>query len=174
MGTEWLHVLILEEKIRVRDLGDPSATSDFLAMPETVLTGSNIKIGGKDYPVMAVYEALLYQLGERMLFVKPKDRIVSEMLYDLAILEANTNILESAIGLFDLSLEYGFRDPELIEAKKREYSAVIAGRKRRPYLIAGACLLSLIGFLVFAYRKKWFFLSREQYRKHKKKAYSPS
>lgn len=166
MGSEWLHVLILKEMIRARDAGEKSPDSDFIVLPDHISPASTMSIGGENRPVESVHQAFLYQLGERMIFVKPKDRIVSEMLFDLAILEAETNILESAIELLDLSLLYGFRDPGLIEAKKAEYSSLIAKRERRPYIIATLVFLALVACLIQAYRKKSFFLSRAAYRKH--------
>lgn len=104
-GSEWLHLKILEAKIK--NLKDVSG--QFLI---------NINFGKEDVPksklskeeLERLKDVLYYQLNERITFIKPKDEIISILLFELAntvkIIEDN----KSAIEIYALSKEYGFRD----------------------------------------------------------------
>lgn len=104
-GSEWLHLKILEAKIK--NLKD--VTGQFLintsfgeeAVPKSKLSKEELE---------RLKEALYYQINERITFIKPKDEIISILLFELAntvkIIEDN----KSAMKIYDLSKKYGFRD----------------------------------------------------------------
>lgn len=109
---------------------------------------------------------LIYQLKERMVFVKPKDAVVANLLFSLSVIESHTDVVEEAIPLTKMAVEYGFRDNGLVAGKMALYQrARFLGKLRSagPFVLVG---LALVAFAVFACKKKWLFLSRSAYRKH--------
>ena len=70
-------------------------------------------------------KALRYQLGERMLFVKPTDPVVADLLFSFATLEANTRVLEPAVELLQLAKEYGYHDSAELDARMARYQKTI-------------------------------------------------
>lgn len=104
-GSEWLHVKILEAKIK----GEAFVTSDFLlntnfgtdTIPQSKLTENELK---------KLKATLVYQLNERMTFVKPKNQIVALLLFDLGnvltLLESQSN----AAAVYDMADKYGYSD----------------------------------------------------------------
>jgi len=103
--SEWLHAKILEAKIK----GDAFITSDFLlntnfgidTIPQSKLTENELK---------KLKATLVYQLNERMTFIKPENKIMALLLFDLgnvlALLESQAN----AAAVYDLANEYGYSD----------------------------------------------------------------
>ena len=166
-GSEWLHEVILKEKIRMRDYGSEARVSDFLLVPQEFDSEFKIQVSGKEFTPQEVAEAIFYQLNERMVFVKPEDPIVAELLFDYAMIEANTRVLESSIEILDLADLYGFPNVALIEEKKMKYQKTIDIAKRMPFVWGALAIIIFLFFLFYAYRKKWFFLSSVGYKKYK-------
>lgn len=75
-GTEWLHVAILETKLKIQD------HPDWLAQ-HSVLDGER-----KRKPA-EVEQALEYQLNERLYFIKGNDPIMCDLFYEAARLTAD-------------------------------------------------------------------------------------
>lgn len=126
-GSEWLHKKILETKIAMES--DP----DFLRENHIIRFGDatewstdfTYEYDGTTYWSFDLARALYYQLSERMLFVKPADPVVANLLYSLAILEANTRTLEPAVEFLQLSKEYGYHDTTDIDARIARYQEII-------------------------------------------------
>lgn len=78
----------------------------------------------------AILEALYFQLGERLLFVKPKDPVVADLLYCLATIEAKTRILEPAVELLAMAREYGYHDVATLDAERARCRRCFAQRGR--------------------------------------------
>ena len=78
-GSEWLHVKILEAKLK----GDSAINGSFLI--NTSFGEAPVPITGlsKDWLNILRYH-LFYQLNERISFVKPKDKIVATLLFEFA------------------------------------------------------------------------------------------
>ncbi len=77
-GTEWLHLAILETKLKLK------ADKNWLAQ-HSVLDGQ------RERGALAIEHALEYQLNERMYFIKEKDPIMCDLFYEAAAVTQNTN-----------------------------------------------------------------------------------
>lgn len=165
-GTEWLHVMILQTRIKLKQ--DPSYLDKnrVLDISEQVSGKTIIDLDGQRFSTKQVANALLYQLSERMFFVKPPDPVVADLLFAYARLEAGTVDVESGLQLLEMARDYGFRDQALLEGETSRYRSAILMQKARTAATMVLGGLALLSFLVFAYRKKWFFLSRSEYRRH--------
>jgi hypothetical protein len=102
-NSEWIHVKILEAKIK----GEQFYTSDFLLnmnfgpadLPASSLSGKQLyKLSG----------ALYYQLNERVSFVKPKEKIVARLLFDLGNIAFLLGEYSNAEWDYKRAKEYGF------------------------------------------------------------------
>jgi len=110
-GSEWLHLRILEAKIN--NLSNVSG--QFLintsfgdkGTPETKLSKPELEVLAK-----AVY----YQVNERMSFIKPKDKVISILLFELGNLVRLKGESENAVRIYNLAKEYGFHD-EIVNAR---------------------------------------------------------
>jgi len=126
-GTEWLHVAILETKLAME--ADPAylATRHILPVEEEKERPLQYSLvyGGEAYSGDRLIKALYYQLGERMLFVKPADPVVADLLYTLALVEVNARVLEPAVELLALAKEYGYPDVADIDARMARYQEMI-------------------------------------------------
>jgi tetratricopeptide (TPR) repeat protein len=103
--SEWIHVKILEAKIQ----GNNSVNTLFLlntefgndAKPQTKLSKEKL---------IELSDALYFQLNERISFVKPKEKIVALLLFELGNIALLTGNYKDAIADFDQAKEYGFQD----------------------------------------------------------------
>lgn len=113
-GSEWLHLKILEAKIKnIKDVsGKFLINTDFgqEEVPKNELSKTELE---------KLKDALYYQLNERMSFIEPKDNVISVLLFELAnivkIIEKN----KTAIEIYERSKEYGLEN-ELIN-KRLQY-----------------------------------------------------
>jgi len=126
-GTEWLHKKILEAKIALESDPDYLKKNHILPFADNPVQDHQFTF---DYDGRSLYldellRTLHYQLGERMLFVKPTDPVVADLLYSFAILEANTRILEPAVELLQLAKEYGYHDSTDLDARMARYQQTI-------------------------------------------------
>jgi tetratricopeptide (TPR) repeat protein len=101
--SEWIHVNILEAKIK----GDEFITTDFLL---------NNNLGNAVAPASSKTEKelvelsrqIFYQLNERMTFIKPEDKIVGLLLFELGNIYAITSDVTLALRVYDKAKEYGY------------------------------------------------------------------
>ncbi len=156
-GTEWLHARILEAKIKQAE--DPTylLKHSVLDLDWNAVTGKETEfiIHGTRIPSNAVQKALLYQLEERMQLVKPKDLVVAQLLHDYAELIAATSVLEDAIRLHQLSMEYGYPDRVAVENEVARMEHTIQMARVKPYFKYAAYLLLALGLVAFVFKKKW-------------------
>jgi hypothetical protein len=126
-GTEWLHKLILENKIRLEQNPVHLRTNRILPVDEKAVRDNafSFETGGRAYSIAEITKALAYQLNERVVFVGPPDPVVADLLYSYALMVAASLALEPAIELLDLSARYGFPDEALIASKKQEYATIV-------------------------------------------------
>ncbi|MFC4816925.1 MULTISPECIES: tetratricopeptide repeat protein [unclassified Flavobacterium] len=102
-GSEWIHVNILEAKIK----GDNYITGEFLLGTDFGNESSPKKF--LDTPkLQKLYRALFYQLNERISLVKPKDKIVATMLFELGNFRLLQKDYANAVIVFEKAKEYGF------------------------------------------------------------------
>ncbi len=102
-NSEWIHVNILQAKIK----GEKFYSTEFILKTD---------FGNKTFPtselskreLKKLHEQLLYQLSERAHFIKPKNKIMAELIYALA----NTAfVLEEYSGAtynYRLAHDYGY------------------------------------------------------------------
>lgn len=109
-GTEWLHVKILEAKIGIKS--DPAWLKKHSVLEEIDLSQASVEISVADdlrikRSLADIEAALIYQLHERLEFVKPQEAIVAELLYDLAHIFSKTRSTEHSAVVNALALKYG-------------------------------------------------------------------
>jgi len=88
-GTEWVHVLILEAKVRNATQPAAAPLVSLLVLPEILTADTLIHAGQTTRPAKDVRFAIGYQLNERLVFVKPTDPYVADLLFTLAFLDAH-------------------------------------------------------------------------------------
>jgi len=143
-GTEWVHVMILEAKAGQED---PNGAPKRLLfnLPFKFDAQTQIEAGGQMRSAGEVYKALLYQLKERLVFVKPPDSYVADLLYGLALIDANINSDQSAYDVFDLAGAYGFQDYELLTQSRSKFGYTaghMTGRAHlNPIIVCGVLFL---------------------------------
>lgn len=163
-GSEWLHEKVLEAKLK----GEQYFTSRFLLntdfgselLPSTSLTHDELN---------NLSHVLYYQLNERVSFVKPKDKIVSQLMFDLGNVAFLLRNYYDAIDDYEQAKRYGFSDPLLeirIKESERLKQMPVASLKRSKvkvynskikYYIFGISafvVLSLFMVVVLKRRKK--------------------
>lgn len=115
MQTEWLHVRILETKIRLQAEPDRLSKHSITGVDYGKIREANDSLTteqGEKKP-RDIQKALFRQLSVRMLFVKPQDAIVAHLLKELALCEAQLGILENAEAYALLAVKYGLPVEEL-------------------------------------------------------------
>lgn len=147
-GTEWLHREILLAKIRMK--GDPNSLhrNHILPLPANLSKQSRVDIGGESYSIDQIRTALIYQLSERMLFVKAPDPVVADLLFTFGWLECQTQIVESGIGLLKMAKDYGYPDTAAIATKIADSESAIRFRKLRRIGEIAVWLAGLTGIVV--------------------------
>lgn len=113
-NSEWIHVKILEAKIK----GQQFYTTNFLLntdfgtalLPKTTLSTSFL---------LDLHIALYYQLNERISFVKPEEKIVAQLLFDLGNMAFIFGRYDNAKADFEQAKKYGFSG-QLIENRVKE------------------------------------------------------
>lgn len=104
-GSEWIHVKILENKLEKRTL-ENLLDIDF----------GNYKTPTSKYKKPELIEFIndvSYQLSERTQFVKPTDKIVGKLYFELGNALSIVYDLESAQKAYNLSKQYGYDNPFL-------------------------------------------------------------
>lgn len=105
LGSEWIHVKILEAKIK----GDSFINSQFLintvfkngTVPESDLTSKELE--------ELAYQ-LYFQLEERKTFVKPKDKIVAYLSFELGNIDFIQGYSSASYKNYMTAKKYGFTD----------------------------------------------------------------
>lgn len=120
LGTEWLHVKILEAKLALAkdpawlrehtvlgaDFGGEGKARRPERLPKDHL--------GQEKSLAQIEEALTYQLHERLEFVKSPDPLVADLLFDLGNVLALTRTMEHARAVYQLSLGYDPTHDDLV------------------------------------------------------------
>ncbi len=104
-NSEWLHSKILEAKIK----GENYFTGEFL-LGVNFGTAKKPTTKMSDEEVRKLERTLFYQLNERISFIKPKDKIVALLLFELGNIKLRKNKLTEAQKIYLKAKEYGFTD----------------------------------------------------------------
>ncbi len=166
-GTEWLHVLVLEAKVEAVNHPGQPRSHHLLELPERLGADTPVLVRGKSYRAGDVFTALSYQLNERVVFVKPKDPYVADLLYSYALLEAHLSSVEGGKELLQLSREYGFPDENLLKKQEDRFDSIRRTAQIVWWTKVAGALLAGVLVLYYCYRRKWFFLSSVDYKAHK-------
>lgn len=110
-GSEWLHLKILEAKIKnLQDIsGAYLIDTNFGSKgePQTKLSKKEIN---------ELLESIYYQVNERMSFIEPKDKVISILLFELGNLTELKGEHENALQIYRTARVYGY-DNDLIVAR---------------------------------------------------------
>jgi hypothetical protein len=118
-NSEWLHAKILEAKIN----GEEFYTTNFLLNTDF---GSELtpKTTLSKHHLLKLSDVLFFQLNERMSFIKPKDKIVAQLLFDLGNTKFLLGHYFDAKADYKLAKEYGFENP-LIDSRAKEIDRLL-------------------------------------------------
>ena len=119
-SSEWLHLKILEAKIK----GDSYITADFLintnfgndTIPKTKLNKKELE---------SLSKALYYQLNERVTFIKPKDKIIATLLYQLGNVAYLKGENYNSNQIYKLAKSYGYTDEMLFNRLELNYDIIL-------------------------------------------------
>lgn len=162
--SEWIHINILKAKIKGRSF---ISSIDLIGKdfgnektPQSTLSKDDLQL-----LKMQIY----YQLNERMTFVKPKNAIVAQLLFDLGNIALLLNQKYDAEKSYLQAKEYGFESPVLEERMKLASQTIVKNKKQiyeNPKeseklnwisLLLSVLSLILSGFIIFKFRKKIFY-----------------
>lgn len=106
-SSEWLHVRILEAKIN----GAPYINTNFLLHTDFGRDSMAVSELSKT-ELLRLQKALFYQLNERLTFIQAPDKIVAQLLFDLA----NVSLLTGANiyqvnDIYSMAKKYGYENP---------------------------------------------------------------
>ncbi|HEY3401895.1 MAG TPA: tetratricopeptide repeat protein [Ohtaekwangia sp.] len=104
-SSEWIHVKILEAKIRFRNNPDSLQYFNILGLDFGVERKPN---NVNALNLEELEKQIRFQLSERMAFVKPKDVIVGQILFELGNVTALTHDVQTALAAYALAHDYGF------------------------------------------------------------------
>ncbi len=122
-GSEWLHLFILDSKLGVVK----ERFSDLMVNVEGE-EWYQVTFEGKKYEMHELRRALIYQLNERMVFVKGDSPIVADLLLSLSMIVAERSGLERAVKLLELAEKYGDVDQvKFLRERRAGYEEKIAG-----------------------------------------------
>lgn len=127
LGSEWLHVKILEAKIK-KDTN--LIKSDFLvghSFGEEKLPQSDLDSA----QLITLRNHIYYQLNERLQFVEPKDLVVGKLLFELGNIISITDNITSALNLYRSAKAYGFDSP--VMKKRYQYFYEIEASSLKDY-----------------------------------------
>lgn len=117
-GTEWLHARILQARMALNT--DPDRLTHRPVVP---LSEAGQPLDGNAYFPCAhpqnaddLMDALYYQLAEQMLFVKPEDPVVADLLHSFARLEESASHPDAASAFRALAREYRLNSEDTAEA----------------------------------------------------------
>lgn len=159
-GTEWLHVKILEAKLKQETEPDYSTRHSVLDIDYAQLgeRAAELKIGGETRRTKDVIFAIEHQLVERFKFVKSPDPSVASLLFDLAAIEAGAFTLEAATGFLRMASDFGY-PAERAHPLMKQFERTIWLRKARFYGWCMTLVLLAISGLIYSAKKGWFVLS---------------
>jgi len=80
-GTEWLHVEILRTRLKLKENPAYLQNHHVVTLPEIFSDKTPVLTGEGTHTAEEIGGSILYQLEERLVFVKPPDPIVADLLY---------------------------------------------------------------------------------------------
>lgn len=161
LSSEWIHINILKARIKgARNISSMQLIGQDFGneeSPKSHLTPNELK---------TLRKQLYDQLNERMSLVKPKDKIVAQLLFDLGNVTFLEGKKKDAMEEYQLAKEYGFDDPILnkrlhlypsdlsrVDGKEAIHAA---DTKEFRWMVISLSLAALLmsGLIIFIFRKK--------------------
>lgn len=119
-GSEWIHLKILEAKMKARGDAQYFLTHKVLSLDFGQVEAPENK---NNLDLHVLRDQLYDQLHERMSFVKPEDPIVGLLLFDLGNVTAITMDVKSALEVYEVAKEYGYRS-DLLAKRESHFKAL--------------------------------------------------
>ncbi|MFN8438451.1 MAG: tetratricopeptide repeat protein [Cytophagales bacterium] len=104
-GSEWIHIKILETKIKAKGDNNKLWNQNILSLN---FGSTEIPQSPPNVDLNQLEKHLYIQLCERMTFIKPKNPIVAQLLFDLGNVRALTSDVKSGLLVFQIAQEYGY------------------------------------------------------------------
>jgi tetratricopeptide (TPR) repeat protein len=158
--SEWLHSKILEAKIN----GEKFYTSEFIL---------GVNFGNEKTPISKLdkteidklYKSIYFQLNERLSFIKPKEKIVAMLLFELGNISIIRKEFSNAKEIFKKAKEYGLESEILNERLKfvndcLKTKKIVPQKKvekkyfEKPILIIGIIMSIILIIVIFKRRNK--------------------
>ena len=157
-GTEWLHVMILEAKISLASDPHWLKTHSVLGLDfnrdikPTLQVDKIVDSENRSYSLLLIRRALDFQLAERVPLTPSPNAVVGSLLEDLGNVLALEDSLEKAIPAYQLALQYGPRDEQLVRQRLEHFQTqvrrnILSGQSPFVVLFFGI-LVGVIGFIV--------------------------
>jgi tetratricopeptide (TPR) repeat protein len=109
-GSEWLHLKILEAKIKnLKDVSGQFLINTNFGTSHAPKT----KLSQKDIDELA--QSIYFQVNERMSFIEPKDKIISILLFELGNLAELLGKNSSALETYRTARKYGYEGDLIVE-----------------------------------------------------------
>ncbi|RYD22811.1 MAG: tetratricopeptide repeat protein [Verrucomicrobiaceae bacterium] len=170
-GSEWVHVEILRARIRLRENPRYLHEHRVIPMPESFTNKTTTSIGGHTYNPSEISRAIFYQLQERMIFVKPPDPVVADLILTLGQIEARISTVESAKRLLNMATDYGLTDPAFVPREINRYDEALASAKASKIIRITLWIILIVAaftaFIAYAWKAKHFFLTGKAYHQHR-------
>lgn len=162
-SSEWIHANILKAKIKGSEnyISESLIQTDFGSkkIPETDLTKDEL---------FKLRKSLFYQLNERISFVKPEDKIVAQLLFDLGNVAFLMKFKDEALRDYEEAKDYGFKDPiiqqrmmslsSMTDSKKARHSSIDESTEEIMKVALSVFSLLFSAMIVFIFRKKIFLM----------------
>jgi tetratricopeptide (TPR) repeat protein len=160
-GTEWMHAMILQAKIKAEREPDYFKKHSVLDLNYSQIerNAETLTVGGVQRDRHDVEGALQYQLQERLQFVKTKDAPVASLLFDYAAITAATHSLEAAKEVLKMAMEFGY-PADRVQPLLARYDRIITIASIRQWLIYLSIALFVVVFLIYAVKRGWITMSR--------------
>jgi tetratricopeptide (TPR) repeat protein len=161
-GSEWIHVKILEAKVKANGDENYLWTHSILSLD---FGNEEIPKNKNKLNLIQLQNQLYFQLRERMSFIKPKDPVIAQLLFDLGNVTALTSDATSGLQVYRLAQEYGYSS-ELFTKRKEHFedlqfwadfrnntSQWMSDHKRLTVLIAVLVFIAGILVIRFLYKR---------------------
>ena len=117
-GSEWIHIKILEHKL--------SEKSNFKgSILQLDFGNGKLPLNSKKYDLEKLKIHIWHQLQERTTFVKPKNKIVGNIYFDLGNILAQIRDVQTALESYEAAIEYGF-ESDLMNLRIKELNRLAA------------------------------------------------
>jgi len=114
-SSEWIHLKILDAKVHAHGNPDYYRTHDILGLN---FGTDKIPVKHTTRDLHKTKEQLYDQLAERLTFIKPKDPVVAQLLFDAGNITAITDDVKTALVVYDEARRFGYSRPIIDKREK--------------------------------------------------------